>query len=452
MVDQVAAYMAGHGMVRRGEKVGVAVSGGADSMCLFHALLELRPRWDLELHVLHVNHGLRGEASDADERFVVAASKSWDVPVHVRRVTVPAGENLEQAARTARLTFFREMRQLVDRVATGHTLNDQAETVLFRFLRGTGPSGLTGILPSTADGLIRPLLSVSRAEVEGFLREKGVGWRTDETNRERNFVRNRIRLDLLPLLERVYNPGVIGQLAQTADIAREEEGFWKGYLTRYEVRLVQGAVVLGTDVLAMEGRAVARRLVREAIQQVKGDLREIEYKHVEAALRLATQKEGSGRLQLPGVDVFRSFDRVRIARLGDYARERRAVSMPLGVPGEIHLPEGGVRLRATLVDGYNEDQAETTSCNLLDWDRIEGPLTARYWLPGDGYHPAGSARAQKIKDLFQLHRVPLWERRFWPMVESSQGIVWTRRFGAARFASAGPATARALQIDELSDD
>jgi len=452
MTERIAAYMEAHGMVRHGETIGVAVSGGADSMCLLHVLVELRARWNVELHVLHVNHGLRGEASDMDERFVAGAAEALGLPLHVRGVAVPEGENLEQAAREARLGFFRDMRGLVDRVATGHTLSDQAETVLFRFLRGAGTAGLAGVLPVTEDGLMRPLLFVSREEVERYLMERGIGWRTDETNLERDFARNRIRLDLLPLLKRTYNPGIVGQLAQTAEIAREEEEFWRRYLARFGVRMAQGAVVLGTEMLAGEGKAAARRLVREAIRQVKGDLREIEYKHVEIALGLALQAEGAGRAHLPGVDVFRSFDWVRIARLGTYAPERRVISIPLAVPGETPLPEGGVRLRTRLVDGYNEDQADSTSCNLLDWDRIEGPCFVRYWLPGDRYVPAGSTREQKVKDLFQLQRVPLWERRFWPMVESSQGIVWARRFGPARFAVAARASVRVLQIDELSDD
>jgi tRNA(Ile)-lysidine synthase len=452
MLPRIAAYIEREGLVARGQRIGVAVSGGADSLCLLHVLLELAPRWDLEVHVVHVNHQLRGQASDEDESFVEAKAREYGLPLHVRRATIAKQENLEQAARQARLDFFRELRLTLDRIATGHTLSDQAETVLFRLIRGAGPSGLSGILPRTEEGIIRPLLCINRIEVEQFLNERGIRWRTDETNRQRDFVRNRIRLDLLPYLEQNYNPAIAAQLAQTADIARDEEEFWQSYLSEFSFRKEGRALILETANLAGRPKAVARRLLREAIRQVKGDLREVEYKHIEIALRLALQPEGAGRAHLPGIDIFRSFDALRIAPLGSYAPDRRVVSLPLTVPGVTTLPEGGVRLRTSLLEGYNEEHTEGTSCNLLDLDRFEGPLTVRYWLPGDSYQPLGADRNQKLKELFQLHRVPLWERRFWPMIESSQGIVWSRRFGPARSAAAGHSSVRVLRIDELSHD
>ncbi|MBS1824508.1 MAG: tRNA lysidine(34) synthetase TilS [Acidobacteria bacterium] len=453
LLDKVSAFIRRHDLIHPGQRIGVAVSGGADSLCLLHVLLELRKQLPVAIHLIHVNHQLRGDASEQDQAFVESLGKEYGLAMHVHRASIPGGENLEQAARQVRLDFFRELRSTLDRIATGHTLSDQAETVLFRFLRGAGTSGLAGILPVTADGLIRPLLCVTRAEVEQYLTARNFGWRTDATNLQRDFTRNRIRLDLLPELERDYNPGLTAQLAHTADIAREEEEFWSGYLARHPLpRKQDGALILPTTTLQGQPKAVARRLLREAIRQIKGDLREIEYKHVEIALRLALQSEGAGRAHLPGIDLFRSFDFLRLAPLGSYAPERRVISLPLAVPGDTPLPEGGIVLRTSLLDSYNEDKAEETSCKLLDLDRMEGPLTVRYWLPGDSYLPAGATRVQKLKDLFQLHRIPLWERRFWPMVESSQGIVWSRRFGPAGFAAPVATSGRLLRIDELSND
>ncbi|MFN7934902.1 MAG: tRNA lysidine(34) synthetase TilS [Bryobacteraceae bacterium] len=453
LLETVAAFIRRHGLILPGQSIGAAVSGGADSLCLVQVLLELRKQIPFSVHLIHVNHQLRGEASEQDQAFVEDLAREYGLPLHLHRTSIPANENLEQAARQARLDFFRQLRPPLDRIATGHTLSDQAETVLFRFLRGSGTSGLAGILPLTHEGLIRPLLPVTRAEVEQFLTSRNLAWRTDATNLQRDFTRNRIRLDLLPQLERDYNPALSSQLAHTADIAREEEEFWSLYLARHPLPPKRGeAIVLETAGLQAQPKAAARRLLREAIRRVKGDLREIEYKHIEIALRLALQEEGAGRAHLPGIDLFRSFDYLRIAPLGSYAPERRVIALPLVVPGDTLLPEGGRLLRASLLDSYNEDQAVGTSCNLLDWDRLEGPLTVRYWLPGDSYLPAGAPRAQKLKDLFQLHRVPLWERRFWPMVESSQGIVWSRRFGPAGFAVPTSASARVLRIDELSND
>ena len=172
-------------MFQPGQRVGAAVSGGADSVCLLHVLRELAPQWDLRLSLLHLNHGLRGEESRQDEQFVRDLAARLGIEATIRAVDVAASaDNLEQAARYARLTFFREQLAAgeVARIATGHTANDQAETVLFRFLRGSGGAGLAAIRPVTAEGIVRPLLAAGRADVEQYLRERGIAWREDSSN------------------------------------------------------------------------------------------------------------------------------------------------------------------------------------------------------------------------------------------------------------------------------
>ena len=229
LLARIARFIQRHAMFHAGQAAGVAVSGGADSVCLLHVLLELGPRWDLRLRVLHLNHNLRGEESRADAGFVMALANRLGLPATVGEADFSAAPgNLEEAAREARLNFFRERMAAgeVDSVALGHTRSDQAETVLFRFLRGAGSAGLAGIRPVTADGIVRPLLAVDRAEVEGFLRERGIAWREDSSNADPRFARNRIRRQLLPQLIRDWNPALAETLAQTADWARAEEAWW----------------------------------------------------------------------------------------------------------------------------------------------------------------------------------------------------------------------------------
>ena len=246
-------------MFTAGQKVGVAVSGGADSVCLLHVLLELAPERCLRLAVLHLNHRLRGGESDQDAEFVRRLSEQLGLPFHLREADL-AGcaegrgkpgcfretretprrsqylhpDNLEQAARHARLAFFREMTEslTVDSVAVGHTRSDQAETVLFRFLRGSGTAGLAGVRPVTSDGVVRPLLAVGRDEVEQFLRDRGIAWREDSSNASPQFARNRIRHDLLPQLASQWNPGIREILANTADWAQAEEAYWAAEIDR----------------------------------------------------------------------------------------------------------------------------------------------------------------------------------------------------------------------------
>ena len=211
--------------------MAVAVSGGPDSVCLLHVLLELAPRLGIAVTaVAHLNHKLRGEASDEDERFVAEMALRAGVPFFCERVRV--GEengNLEQAARRARHAFFSRLIKdgVANRIATGHTADDQAETVLFRLLRGSGLAGLSGILPVTREGIVRPLMDVSRADVIEILRARGLHWREDATNQDARFARNRIRHSLLPQLAREWNPRLSESLAHLADLAREEEQWWQ---------------------------------------------------------------------------------------------------------------------------------------------------------------------------------------------------------------------------------
>ena len=229
MQHRVLHTIARHAMFSTGQRVGVAVSGGADSVCLLHVLHELAPRWNLHLSVVHIDHGIRGAASQADADFVRSLAGEFALTFHFRQADVPSiDDNMEQAARRVRQEFYRELMQsgMVDRIATGHTRSDQAETVLFRILRGSGFAGLSGIRPVTREGIVRPLLDCTRAEVEAWMAERRIECREDESNEDRSFARNRIRHELLPQLRREFNPQLDEALANLAVIARDEEDWW----------------------------------------------------------------------------------------------------------------------------------------------------------------------------------------------------------------------------------
>ncbi|MEN6601795.1 MAG: tRNA lysidine(34) synthetase TilS [Bryobacteraceae bacterium] len=419
-----------HRIFPPGCRVGVAVSGGADSVCLLTILLELASRRDLHLRVLHLDHGLRGAESRADAEFVEGLAARLGIPFELRAVNVAAlGGNLEQAAREARRDFYLGAIRdgVVDRVATGHTADDQAETVLFRFLRGAGITGLAGMRALTPEGIARPLLELRRAEIRSWLSARGVEWREDSSNAERRFARNRIRLDLLPALERDWNPSLAGTLVQLSRIARDEEDYWAQAiltLAAEHLRADGSAVLLSAKDLAQLAPAASRRLVRHAIEVVKGDLSGVEFHHVERVLDLARKRGGHGRLLLPGLDVWRSFGTLRFHRA-----DGGAFATPHIVWNEID----------TLVSG-----------DCLDADRLIGPLAVRTWQPGDAMMLAGQDKETKIKDLFQRHRVPCWDRGAWPMVTSGGRIVWTRRFGVDAHFLAGPGSAKLLLVREIA--
>ncbi len=437
-------------MFAPGQRVAVAVSGGADSVCLLHVLYELAPRLELTLSILHLDHGLRGEESRGDAEFVGALAARLGMPVEIRRAALSgAPGNLEQACRRARLDFFREaLAAGADRVALGHTRRDQAETVLFRLLRGSGGAGLSGIRPVTASGLVRPLIETGRAEIEEWLRARGIAWREDSTNATPAFARNRIRHGLLPQLARDWNPRIEEALARMAQWAQDEESYWEAALPP------AGPVLDAPDLTALHP-AAARRLIRRAIQQAKGDLRGIDYWHTEAILRLAQSAAGHGAVCIPGLRIQRSFGQIHFGRgagggPGEYRYSVLASSSPDRASQRFALADSAIHVQLLEKPEASplSDYVYNGEMFCLDRDRLSGPLELRPWRAGDRFQPVGASSPKKLKALFQLARIPVWERRGWPVLADAVSVVWTRRFGASAAAAAADSSTRLLLVRE----
>jgi len=453
MLDRVAEYISRHNMFPVSSRAGVAVSGGADSVFLLHALHELAPRWNLQLSVVHIEHGLRGAASLDDAEFVRQLAASFGLAFHLHTARVADIEdNQEQAARRVRQDFFRELiaSRTLDRIATGHTRNDQAETVLYRILRGSGLAGIAGILPVTNEGLVRPLLDLDRTEIETWLRERNIPWCEDATNQDRTYARNRLRHDVLPLLRESFNPQLDDALANIATLAQDEERYWESTLPPIPAGAPQ---FLQTAQLTSGPPAVARRLIRRAIEAAKGSLRQIDFAHVERVLEMARSGEGHDRVQLPGLDVFRSFDWIRVTPAGADNSRARDFSLRVNVPGSVELPGSASRITLQILKKEAPAESRGTIVDELDWQRLTHPgdavpsLELRNWRPGDQYQPVGQSKQQKVKFLFQDARVPLWERGKWPIITYNGTIVWSRRFGAAAGFAAGPSTRVVLRVE-----
>ena len=443
MLEQVAATIARYNMLAPGARVIVAVSGGPDSVCLLHVLRELKIR---VVGIAHVNHKLRGDASEADEQFVAEMSREMGLRFYSIAADCSVG-NLEQTARRARRTFFHDLirRDHTDQIALGHTRDDQAETVLFRMLRGSGLAGLAGILPVTAEGLFRPLLGVTRIEVEDYLRQRGIPRREDASNREAKFARNRIRHELLPRLKQDWNPRVDEALAQMADLAYEEERWWAAEVARCAKQLLAispGAVEVPASELAKLPRSLARRLIRHAIREAKGNLRGVEFSHIEDVLELP---EAGGKAELPGIHAIRSFDWVRLEVPGS---TRRQGDGEVPVPGKRLAPDGNSMICLEVIQQKQGREGCATLKSDLYFRTIPERLFLRGWKPGDRYRPVGHAGDWKLKELFQRMRIPSWRRPFWPILCMGDKILWTRDFGpAAEYSdSGGPCQLRIREI------
>jgi len=449
-------------------RVGVAVSGGADSTALLYLLAEICTDRGLELSAFHLNHGLRGEESDADEELVRRAAASLGLPFEVRAVDTErlAREhkwNLEDAGRRARYSFFEERIAdgTVDAVATGHHKNDQAETVLFRILRGGGLTALGGIRASRTPGIIRPLIDTERAAIEQYLSERSIGWREDASNDEPRFSRNRIRKELLPSLERDWNPRLTDALARNAELAADEEGYW----TAESARLAQEAAhwngeawLLEADRLAELHPAVERRVWRHVLGRLRGDLQGLDAGHVERLRRLASQSAGSGAVELPGVSAERSFGMIRLAARGGgetaSAVQAPPLELPAELPTELAAPDGLSSIRLRRLSLQPEIESYTNRyCSGLAWDRIPGRVCLRAWRPGDRFRADAGESGRKVKDLFQRARVAAWDRAGWPVLAAAardgEELVWMRGFGVAEGFSVQSGEPSVVSVEEF---
>ncbi|MFL6450127.1 MAG: tRNA lysidine(34) synthetase TilS [Bryobacteraceae bacterium] len=466
LLDRVVQTINRYSMLEEGDRIGVAVSGGADSVFLLYALRALASDRKFTLSVLHVNHQIRGKESDADEQFVRNLAGQLDLPFVSMRGRVGPG-NLEQEARNVRRRLFEEAKRELglSKIALGHSRTDQAETVLFRMLRGSGICGLSAI-PPIRQSTIRPLLAISRTEIREALSESGLLWREDTSNQNERFIRNRLRLTTLPTLTRAYNPNLEQALAGTAELSQVEEDYWakqvNGVYARVATHTRRGPLV-DVKSLADHHLAVRRRLIRHAILRAKGSLRSIDRRHVDEVLAISESRHGHDRVNIPGVDAIRSFDHLLLAPPEALKEERDyLVRLELETAYQLPFAAGVVRLTiqrktssfcATVEDGSGCDGEEA----FLDWNAVclaasTGDLAVRNWQPGDKLQQLGQGSAVKVKTLFQEHKIFLWSRRHWPVIVAGKEIVWVRGFGAAQpFAASDDSRERVRVCFEACD-
>ena len=452
VLDQVLRTVSRYNMLAAEARAGVAVSGGADSVALLHILVRLGGprRWALE--VLHFDHGLRGEESDGDRRFVEELADKLGLPFHVERADVRAaatGANLEQTARQMRYRSFKEVRERrgLDVVATGHTASDQAETVLMRVLRGAAAESLAAIRPVNDGWIVRPLIEVTREDVREWLRAQGLEWREDSSNIDSCYDRNRMRHELLPLLRHEWNPAVDEALARLATAFARDEEFWEAQVEAvWAAAVTRSRYGIVVDLKALEGAhaALQVRVWKKACAEAAGAAPRIEGEHLEALLKLARQRAGAGKLSLPGVRAWRSFHQVLIHPVD--RRFERPPGVELCAPGEAELEQGGVRILLRHAEpgagAYNGNSER------LGGALAPGPFMLRTWQDGDAYRPRGSRDRRTIQALLQSRRVPAWERCAWPVLEWHGQVVWARRFGVAAEYAAENGSAFPIEILE----
>lgn len=416
-------------LLAKGDRILVACSGGADSTCLLLILHTLGQEWSWDLAVAHFNHRLRGEA-DGDERFVRELSEELGLPFYARAGDVADwarshGLNQEEAGRKLRYMFLEETAAAVgaDKIATGHTLDDQAETVLMRLLRGSGRGGLTGIPPKRGAAVVRPLLDVTRSEVEAYLASRGRDFRRDRSNRDRRYLRNRIRLDLLPYLKTHFDPHVVPRLGRLADILRAEEAWIEAHVEAKSGGIVEAAGDswrLDIPKLQRLPLALRRRMVRLFLTRLRGDLRRITFEDIETILNLGegrefTMERGRVLRRRGGIIALRPDPPPRLA----YHLTWEGTA-PLAIK-DLGITLAGEFLSVGNLERLRQDDERIAS---LDAEGLRFPLTVRSRAEGDRYRPLGAPGRSKLKEIFRAKGIPPDRRDRHPVVVSGGRIVW----------------------------
>ncbi|HXO04441.1 MAG TPA: tRNA lysidine(34) synthetase TilS [Candidatus Sulfotelmatobacter sp.] len=462
-------------MVLPGDRIGVAVSGGADSVSLLRILQTLCDDLGVTLSVVHFDHMLRGEASTSDAQFVADLARDSGLEIVTTREDVAAeaarqGWNLEDAARRLRYAFFERVCAAgrATRIAVAHTAQDQAETVLAHLIRGTGPTGLAGIYPTTGS-VIRPLLATDRQDLRDYLRAENQVWREDVTNRDTQRLRARIREQLLPVLERDFTSSIVTHLGELARLSREQEVFLSAIVEdRFHsfvhvaddaltihvrdlllpLELVSASAIPAAASKSSEAaplRALTKRIIRRLYEGIRGDRNDLAAQHVEQVIRLATESTSGRGLELPGeVIVERNFGRLTFShsdtsRASLTATETAAqanayqyvVSLPDRGAATVSIPELGSRFCLKVIDWTLQARDTKSDGEALDAGLLRGSLVLRNWRPGDAYRPYGRQQARKLKQMFLADRIPLRDRARWPVLECGGQVIWTRGMAPA---------------------
>ncbi|HDR16449.1 MAG TPA: tRNA lysidine(34) synthetase TilS [Desulfobacteraceae bacterium] len=428
--NKISRTLSDYRMVAPGDLVVTAVSGGPDSVCLIDCLSALSEEFQISLVVAHFDHGLRPDEDAADTAFVHRLAASLNIPCITNPVPpriTPKGSE-EEKARTARYRFLEDVRRQTRgrRIAFGHTIDDQAETVIMRLLRGSGCSGLAAIPPVRGKFIIRPMIRISREEVEAYLAARGLDYMLDSSNTGTRYLRNRIRSELMPLLKK-YQPRLVERLANTADIIRGDdeclESMAVSWIDRHGL-LHQTRQQIPISRWRQLHPALRMRVLREFINKA-GSLRKIDTRHLKAIERLAASSSPQGVINLPGgMTAQRSYDKLLITR---ETFQQNPFRYEIKGPGTFVITDIGLK-----IDIQEQPRAgppaETPNQADFDMDILSFPLVLRSFRSGDRFVPLGMQGSKKVKAFFIDIKLPSPERATTPILTSGGRIAWVCGF------------------------
>ncbi len=464
-----------HRMFEPKDSVLIGVSGGSDSVALLHVLLELATKLSLTLGIAHLNHGIRHEDSDRDAEFVESLAIKLDLPCYIKKEDVIKYKSIhklsmEEAARRVRYNFFNSIaeKEMFNKIALGHQGDDNAELVLMYMLRGSGPLGISGIPPVRRNigrypAIVRPLIRLKKYEIMNYLTASRLKYVTDRSNEDTKFLRNKVRHELIPILKQSYNKRITETLNRLASIMRSEEELIENIINPFYKDIVLNAkencITLSVPELVQTGMGLKRRIIRRAIEKIKGDLRRITFSHIGFVIKLVEIGPAYGHLDLP--------DRIKIVRKGDILRIssgkkggaenaekllfEHIVSQPGLKPEILHIKETGSQLIFSqtdienITDIYNAGQRVA----FFDMDFLSFPLFVRNFRPGDRFTPFGMGGSQKVKKYFINNKIDRTQRLKCPILISRDKIIWVAGHRQDEYSKVTSSTRNALKVELL---
>lgn len=430
LVSKVKATLKKHRLLKTGDKTLVSVSGGPDSVALLSILHELKDEFQWNLEVAHINHKLRGKESDKDLEFVRKLADKNGLQFHSSHVNTKKFAkdkklSLEDAARQIRYNFLEKTTQKIkaDKIALGHTQNDQAETVLMRLFRGSGTLGLSGI-PIRRGKFVRPLLEVSREEVLKYLKQNKLSYRIDKSNLTAQFLRNRIRAKFLPWLKKWINPEIVSTMSRTATILNEIEQYLDKETKKIFEKLTQtgkNKILINRPKFSKLDHIFKRNLVRYGWSKLTAEIYPLEFKQVERVLGLVETGKVGKRVNLKSG----YWAELNSKHLVIFKKQLKKYKIPVKFPGEFRL--NGHNLKARIIERKKlPEKIRTKSQNqaYLDWEKLKGTLNLRGYLPGDKFKPLGMKGNQKLSDFFVNSKIPRHKREEILLLTSKKKIAW----------------------------
>ncbi len=414
-------------MINCGDAIIVGLSGGPDSVCMLHILSSLRQLYDIKLYAVHLNHMIRGEEADRDEQFARKFSNQLGVPFISRSVDVPAYArehqmSEEEAGRYQRYRLFEEIAKKVGakRIAIAHNMNDQAETVIMHFLRGSGISGLGGIKPVRAECYIRPLLYCTREEIEDYCSAQGLNPMHDSTNNKDIYARNKLRLEFIPYIKENFNPNIIECISKASDLARQDDDYLnsRALIEMEKLKRKDGLSLSEFNLLHV---SIKRRIIRLAIEKVKGGLNNIESKHIEDCIDIISKGRTGKYISLPNEIICRiQYDSFQILKKG----KTKDFEYELPNEGSVHVAEADAMVSTRLLKKNDGHFCNDRFIKYFDYDKIGNGLVIRNRRNGDYICPNGMKGTKKLKDYFIDKKVPSDKRQEALIIAAGSEVLW----------------------------